>query len=205
VIQQSNHAIAIRAAGRPIADATAIFWPLIPGNRALPLVTLWFPSNPISRRYLGRQFLDAAEPFQVESVGGACMMFHRRLSAQAGLWDERYFAYWNDIDWCYQLRAAGRRIFCVPAARMFHDETSARDKGKPPSRIWRFHYNAYRLYTSWRTLGYWDPRSLLAGIALLGRALLLTAYHSVKRRRAEISVSLLDEGAEPSGTGTHRR
>jgi N-acetylglucosaminyl-diphospho-decaprenol L-rhamnosyltransferase len=171
-------------------------------------LTRWFPSNPISRRYLAGQFLDATEPFEVEQAGGACMLFHRRLLSQVGLWDERYFAYWNDTDWCYRLRAAGKRIFCIPAAEIVHHETSARNKGKRPSRIWMFHHNAYRLYTRWQTLGYWDPRSVLAGVALLGRALLLIAYHGMKRRRSEMPSPLLDGGAvqsEPSGTGAVRR
>jgi GT2 family glycosyltransferase len=170
------------------------------------MLTRWFPNNPISRRYLARQFLDATEPFQIDSVSGACMLFHRRLLSQVGLWDERYFAYWNDIDWCYHLRAAGRRIFCVPAAEIIHDETSASDTGKRPSRIWRFHCNAHRLYTRWQTLGYWDPRSILAGVALLGRALLLIAYHGLKQRRLVMAAALLDGGhVKPSGAGADRR
>lgn len=171
-------------------------------------LTRWFPSNPISRRYLARQFLAATEPFEVDSVSGACMLFHRRLLSQAGPWDERYFAYWNDIDWCYRLRAAGRRIFCLPGAEIVHDETSTSDKGQQPSRIWLFHCNAHRLYTHWQTLGYWDPRAVLAGAALFVRALLLIAGLGVQRRWSGTAPSLLvgdPVKSEPSGTGTDRR
>ena len=145
------------------------------------ILTRWFPNNAISRRYLARENLGASEPFEVEQVGGACMLFRRRLLSDAGPWDDSFFAYWNDTDWCYRVRAAGKRIFCVPSAEIYHHEMSARPKGKRPIRIWRFHYNAYRLYTRWQTLGYWDPRSVLAGLALLARAGLLIAYHSLSR------------------------
>jgi GT2 family glycosyltransferase len=174
------------------------------GRRSV--LTRWFPNNPISRRYLARQFLDAAEPFQIESVSVASMLFRRSVLSQAGFWDDRYFAYWNDIDWCYRLRAAGKRIFCVPAAEVVHHETSASDKGKRPSRIWRFHYNAHRLYTRWQTLGYWDPRSVLAGVALFTRAGLLIVYHILKRRRSGMAAPILDGGpVKPSEAGVERR
>src|SRR4029077_13130482 len=148
-------------------------------------LTRWFPSNPISRRYLARQFLETTEPFEVDQIGGAFMLFRRHLLTEVGFLDEGFFVYWDDTDWCHRARAAGKRIFCVPAAEIFHHETNARGKRKRPSRIWRFHYGAHRVYTRWQTLGYWDPRSILAGIALFGRALLLIAYHSILRLRPE--------------------
>ena len=150
-------------------------------------LTRWFPNNPISRRYLARQFLDSTEPFEVEQVGGAFMLFRRHLLSEVGFLDEGYYHYWDDTDWCWRLRAAGKRIFCVPAAEIFHHEGNARGKRKRPKRIWMFHYNAYRFYTRWQTLGYWDPRSVLAGSALLSRALLLMAYHSLPRRHSEVA------------------
>jgi len=162
------------------------------------LLTRWFPNNSISRRYLARQNLNAAEPFEVEQVGGACMLFSRGLLSVAGKWDESYFAYWNDTEWCYRVRAAGKRIFCVPAAEIYHHETSARRKGKRPIRIWLFHYNAYRVYTRWQTLGYWDPRSMLAGLALVTRAGLLIIYNWMLPRAPEPETSSL-----PAGRGPH--
>jgi N-acetylglucosaminyl-diphospho-decaprenol L-rhamnosyltransferase len=161
------------------------------------LLTRWFPANPISRRYLARQNLNASEPFEVEQVGGACMFFRRDLLATVGLWDESYFAYWNDTEWCYRVRAAGNRIFCVPAAEIYHHETSARRKGKRPIRIWLFHYNAYRLYTRWQTLGYGDPRSILAGFVLVARAGLLIAYNSILPRTAEPDTAPLAASGAP--------
>ena len=113
------------------------------------------------------------------------MFFRRSLLSDVGAWDERYFGYWVDTDWCHSLRAAGRHIFCVPAAHLVHHENNARGKRKTPSRIWMFHYGAYQLYTRWRTLGYWDPRSIVAGLALLTRALLLMAQNSLPQRRRE--------------------
>jgi N-acetylglucosaminyl-diphospho-decaprenol L-rhamnosyltransferase len=145
-------------------------------------LTRLFPNNAISRHYLARHFLGATEPFEVDQVGGAFMLIRRRILTEVGFLDEAYYHYWDDTDWCYRMRAAGKRLFCVPAAQIYHHEGNARGKRKRPKRIWMFHYNAYRFYTRWRTLGPWDPRSMFAGLALLARALALIAYHGILLR-----------------------
>jgi N-acetylglucosaminyl-diphospho-decaprenol L-rhamnosyltransferase len=144
-------------------------------------LTRWLPNNPISRKYLAQNFLDATEPFAVQQVSGACMFFRRRLLAEVGLWDDSYFGYWVDTDWCHALHAAGRRIVCLPAARIVHHESNARGKRKSPRRIWMFHYGAYLFYTRRRTLGHADPRSILAGSALLVRAGVVIAQNLLPR------------------------
>jgi lipopolysaccharide/colanic/teichoic acid biosynthesis glycosyltransferase/GT2 family glycosyltransferase len=164
-------------------------------------LTRWFPNNLLSQRYLARQHLGASEPFEVDQLGGALMLFRRRVLTEVGFLDESYYHYWDDTDWCYRLRGAGKRLFCVPAARAFHHEGNARGNRKRPKRIWMFHYNAHRLYTRWQTLGYWDPRSALAGCALLARALLMIAYHMLPRA-SQAAVTASFGIASPSSSAT---
>jgi len=158
-------------------------------------LTRWFPHNPISRRYLAQHRLHATEPFEVQQVGGACMFFRRRLLAEVGAWDERYAGYWVDTDWCHSLQAAGRRIFCVPAARIVHHESNARGKRKSARRIWMFHYGAYQLYTRWHSWGYADPRSVAAGLALVARAGLMIVQNALPRREASPALTVAARGA----------
>lgn len=137
------------------------------------LLTRIFPNNPLTRRYLVRDKLAAAEPFQVEWIGAACMMFRRELLDEVGLWDERYRGYWVDADWCMTLKRSGKRVFCVPDTYIMHHENNARGKKKSANRIRMFHAGAYHFYTKWYTLGVLDPRSLFCGLALSSRALIL--------------------------------
>ena len=142
-------------------------------------LTRLIPGNPFSRRYLAQHYLDESAPFPVQQVSGACMFFRRGLLTEVGLWDERYFGYWVDTDWCYALHAAGKRVFCVPAAQIVHHESNARGKRKSLSRIWAFHFGAYQFYTRRRTLGHADPRSVIAGLALLARVGLMIARNQM--------------------------
>jgi GT2 family glycosyltransferase len=51
-----------------------------------------------------------------------CMMFMpRAVVEKIGLLDDRFFAYFEDADWCLRARAAGYRVVYTPAAKIWHD------------------------------------------------------------------------------------
>ena len=56
----------------------------------------------------------------VDWVSGACLLVRRADAEQAGLLDERFFLYTEDVDFCAAMRARGRRVLFSPAARIVH-------------------------------------------------------------------------------------
>ena len=69
------------------------------------------------RPYIER--LVAHERF-VDWVSGACLLVRRAEAVAAGLLDERYFMYEEDVDFCAALRARGGRVLFTPAATVVH-------------------------------------------------------------------------------------
>lgn len=57
----------------------------------------------------------------VEWIAGMFMLFRSAVFRKIGGFDERYFLYYEDVDLCARLRAAGYDIRVVPAARLVHD------------------------------------------------------------------------------------
>ncbi len=53
-------------------------------------------------------------------VTGACLLVRRADAEAAGLLDERYFMYLEDVDFCAAIRRRGRRILFTPAAEVTH-------------------------------------------------------------------------------------
>lgn len=53
-------------------------------------------------------------------VTGACLLVTRAAAEAAGLLDERYFMYEEDVDFCAALRATGGRILFTPIAEVVH-------------------------------------------------------------------------------------
>jgi len=60
------------------------------------------------------------EERQVDWVTGACLLVTRTAAVDAGLLDERYFMYEEDVDFCAALRARGGTILFTPRAEIVH-------------------------------------------------------------------------------------
>jgi N-acetylglucosaminyl-diphospho-decaprenol L-rhamnosyltransferase len=56
----------------------------------------------------------------VEWLSGACIMFRRQTVFDVGGWDERFFMYMEDVDWCRRVRLAGKLVRAESAAVVFH-------------------------------------------------------------------------------------
>ena len=61
----------------------------------------------------------AREQF-VDWVSGACLLVRRDDAERAGLLDERFFLYTEDVDFCHAVRRLGRKILFTPAAEITH-------------------------------------------------------------------------------------
>jgi N-acetylglucosaminyl-diphospho-decaprenol L-rhamnosyltransferase len=59
-------------------------------------------------------------PRDVDWVSGACLLVRREDAESAGLLDERYFLYTEDVDFCASVRARGRRVRFVPSVEVQH-------------------------------------------------------------------------------------
>lgn len=59
-------------------------------------------------------------PQSVDWVSGACLLARRDDLERAGLLDERFFMYTEDVDLCATVRATGRRVMFVPEAEVQH-------------------------------------------------------------------------------------
>ena len=67
-----------------------------------------------------------AQPRYVDWVSGACLLARRRDAEAAGLLDERFFLYTEDVDFCAAVRARGRRVLFTPASEIVHARGSSR-------------------------------------------------------------------------------
>lgn len=57
---------------------------------------------------------------EVDWVSGACLLVRRKDAEAAGLMDERYFMYCEDVDFCAAVRRNGGRVYFTPAAQIVH-------------------------------------------------------------------------------------
>ena len=64
--------------------------------------------------------LKTRETLAIDFVTGCGMLIRRQVFSAVGLFDPKYFMYYEDADFCWRAAQAGFAIVCVPAARMWH-------------------------------------------------------------------------------------
>ena len=61
-----------------------------------------------------------SETRRVDWVTAACLLVRRRDAEAAGLLDERYFMYCEDVDFCAAVRANGGAVYFTPVTQIVH-------------------------------------------------------------------------------------
>jgi GT2 family glycosyltransferase len=102
-----------------------------------PLVSLYrfsglsrlFPHSPRFGRY-NMTHVDPDQEIEVDSVVGAYMQVRREAIAAAGLLDETFFMYGEDLDWAYRIKKAGWKVFYHPQVVVKHVKRAASRKSR---------------------------------------------------------------------------
>jgi len=68
--------------------------------------------------YLGWKNIDRVH--EIDALAGAFMLVRRKAGEEVGWWDEDYFFYGEDIDFCFMLKQKGWKIYYVPQVSIFH-------------------------------------------------------------------------------------
>jgi len=101
---------------------------------------------PRSRRF-GRYnltYLDENTQADVDAVVGAFMLLRHEALAQAGLLDEAFFMYGEDLDLCYRIKQRGWRVVYYPAVTVLHVKGAASRQAS--QRAIRAFYAAMRIF-----------------------------------------------------------
>ncbi len=80
------------------------------------------PLNELRQKRRTPEWIAAATAREqvVDWVSGACLLVRRADAEAAGLLDERFFLYTEDVDFCHAVRARGGTVLFTPAAEITH-------------------------------------------------------------------------------------
>ncbi len=79
-----------------------------------------FPKSRIVAGYTMGWLLDDKEPHEVNSVSGAFFFVRRKAGEEVSWWDEDYFWYGDELDFCYRLKEKGWKVIFVPGFSVLH-------------------------------------------------------------------------------------
>ncbi len=106
------------------------------------LSKLW-PRSPRFGRY-NMTFLDVDAQADVDAVVGAFMLMRTQALEGAGLLDEAFFMYGEDLDLCYRIKQQGWRVVYYPQVTVLHLKGAASRKAS--RRAIMAFYDAMRIF-----------------------------------------------------------
>ena len=126
-----------------------------------------FPKSSRFARY-NLTFQDEREVAKVDAIVGAFMLTRREAICQAGLLDESFFMYGEDLDWAKRITDAGWEVWYYPRVTVLHVKAAAsRTSEKARREFYRamniFYDKHYRAETS-----PWLDRVIRGGVAVVG-------------------------------------
>ncbi len=142
-----NHPQAAMAAGQLLKEdgtkqnSIAAFPTLLTIFANMPLLEYLLPGRYPSKRYEYR------DPVEIESGVGACLIVRKKAIDEIGMFDERYFFFFEETDWARQMRSKGWKVYFVPSARIYHLQGKSIG-GNIRSRI-EFYHSRYQYLRKW--------------------------------------------------------
>ncbi len=138
-----------------------------------------FPNSRTVDRHLMRDF-DHQSPRAVDWVLGGCILVRREAIQRTGPMDERFFLYFEDVDWCYRMWQAGWEVLYSPDARFQHRHRRDSAKGALSRSFWLHLASLISFYEKWGLLVYllkkWRGPLVVMLLWFLDMAALATAF-----------------------------
>lgn len=71
------------------------------------------------------------EEIEMEDAVGAAMLVKKEVFQKIGFFDEKYFLYYEDSDFCFRARKKGFKIIYIPKAVVYHKNAQSTGLGSP--------------------------------------------------------------------------
>lgn len=144
------------------------------------------------QRYYGRHF-QPEMPTAVDSLVGAALLVRHTLLQQIGAYDDNFFFYFEETDWCLRARKAGWQVFFLPQIIVYHAQGQSAKTCPLAARIeyWRSRYYFFRKhYARWQSL-LLRTGLLLRLMLVLPINALLALWQPKARQKVQISWKIL--------------
>lgn len=78
-----------------------------------------FPKSKLFAGY-NMTYLNFSNPHEIDSLAGSFLPISRKLGEELKWWDEDFFFYGDDLDFCYRIKKHGLKIMFLPEYKALH-------------------------------------------------------------------------------------
>ncbi len=117
---------------------------------------------------------------EVEQPMGSALLIRKKVIDQIGLMDERFFLFYNDVDFCYRIKQAGWKIYFYPEAKIFHAEGASTGQVKV-KKIILSHWGHFFYLKKYHSSGLKGILLLPFGLGLFISSLMRITFNFLKK------------------------
>jgi len=118
------------------------------------------------------------DPLTLSWIDGAALLVGARARKDVGLFDDRFFLIFDEVDWCIRATQRGWRLALCPGIRVGHQRSSSfADSKKSGYYYWRNLYLLCRLHAASRFT--WRRRYFARLAAFVGRPTILRSRYAL--------------------------
>ena len=105
----------------------------------------WLPERVLEREMLEGHWMHDRLRL-VDWAVGAALLMRRSMVEELGGFDERFFMYAEDLEWCWRVHRAGYDVLFEPTARFVHVGNVSGARAYGADRVWVETDSAYRFH-----------------------------------------------------------
>jgi GT2 family glycosyltransferase len=109
------------------------------------------PGRLLHGRLNGRLHSPDGRPIDVEHLLGACLLVRPEAWRDVGRFDEDFFLYCEEVDWCMRARQRGWNVSHLPTALVLHGGGASAEQAPGPSLV-HLYTSRLRLHRKYRGL-----------------------------------------------------
>jgi len=143
-----------------------------------------FPRNEWFAQYL-MTYKSEAEIQEIDAVSGAFMLMRKEVVDAVGGFDEDYYLYGEDLDYCYRAKGKGWKVYYNPEAQIIHYGREGGTCAIPFRSFYEFHRSMWIYYKKHHFQNHGCAFNLLvlSGIMARGGLFILLKLLRLRKKR----------------------
>jgi len=138
---------------------------------------------PNDQRFTGYHLnhLDENEINEVSGVSGSCMVIRRKTLKDIGYFDEQFFAYQEDSDYCLRAKERGWKVYYNPLSIVKHKGGMGGANSVPMKAIFEWHRSYYKYYYKHFADDYSMIFNIFYSLAMVGKLIFAEGKYLIKQ------------------------
>ena len=138
---------------------------------------------PNDQRFTGYHLnhMDENEINEVSGVSGSCMVIRRKTLKDIGYFDEQFFAYQEDSDYCLRAKERGWKVYYNPHSIVKHRGGMGGANSVPMKAIFEWHCSYYKYYFKHFSDDYSMIFNIFYSIAMVGKLIFAEGKYLIKQ------------------------